>query len=117
MSEPSIEELIEASSLGTPEAKALRASVSDEDARRVVERAFPHEHEWTQRQMTNGDPWWSCPCGAAESTAPTAAEHLRADIAKEESREDRDAWSQGFAYGMKHALRVFEVNAPARNDR
>ena len=34
-----IRELIERSSLGTPDAKALRASVSDETARRIVERA------------------------------------------------------------------------------
>lgn len=36
---PPIADLIEASSLGTPEAQALRESVSLEDARRVVERA------------------------------------------------------------------------------
>lgn len=36
---PSITDLIEASSFGTPEAKVLRESVSDEDARRVVARA------------------------------------------------------------------------------
>lgn len=33
-----IEELIEASSLGTPEAKALRASVSDEQVAKVMRR-------------------------------------------------------------------------------
>lgn len=36
-SKPSIEDLIEASSLGTPEAKALRESVSPEAARAIVE--------------------------------------------------------------------------------
>lgn len=36
---PTIEELIERSSLGTPEAVAMRATVSDEEARRCVERA------------------------------------------------------------------------------
>lgn len=40
-----IKELVEASSLGTPEAKALRASVSDEQARRIVERARELEQE------------------------------------------------------------------------
>ncbi len=34
-----VDDLIEASSLGTPEAKAARASVSDDEARRVVARA------------------------------------------------------------------------------
>lgn len=34
-----IRDLIEASSLGTPEAKALRESVSDETAQRIVARA------------------------------------------------------------------------------
>lgn len=34
-----IEELIEASSLGTPEAKALRDSVPDEVAKRIVARS------------------------------------------------------------------------------
>lgn len=34
-----IEELLEASSFGTPEAKALRATVSPEQAKAVVERA------------------------------------------------------------------------------
>lgn len=34
-----IEDLIERSSLGTPEAKALRATVSDEHAARIVARA------------------------------------------------------------------------------
>ncbi len=37
MSDRSIEDLIEASSLGTPEAKALRELTSPEVARRVVE--------------------------------------------------------------------------------
>jgi hypothetical protein len=36
---PGIEQLIEASSLGTPEAKAARESVSEEDAQRIVDRA------------------------------------------------------------------------------
>ena len=36
---PTIDELIEASSLGTPEAKAHRESVPDEVARRIVERS------------------------------------------------------------------------------
>ena len=44
-----IEDLVERSSLGTPEAKALRATVSDEHAARIVARArelerdFPHD--------------------------------------------------------------------------
>lgn len=33
-----IEDLIEASSLGTPAAKALRESVSEEEAQRIVDR-------------------------------------------------------------------------------
>lgn len=37
-----IAELIERSSLGTPEAKAARESVSDEDAARVLARAGRH---------------------------------------------------------------------------
>lgn len=37
--QPTIQELIDRSSLGTPEAKAARASVSDEQAARVVARA------------------------------------------------------------------------------
>lgn len=37
--QPSIEELIENSSLGTPEAKTLRASVSDEQVAKVKARA------------------------------------------------------------------------------
>jgi hypothetical protein len=36
---PTFQELIEASSLGTPEAKAARARVPLEEARAVVERA------------------------------------------------------------------------------
>ena len=39
MASDRIRELIERSSLGTPEAKALRASVPEEVGRRVVERA------------------------------------------------------------------------------
>ena len=39
MPDPSIEDLIEASSLGTPEAKVLRDSVPAEQVRRVVELA------------------------------------------------------------------------------
>lgn len=35
----SVEDLIERSSLGTPEARALRATVSDEDAARIVARS------------------------------------------------------------------------------
>ncbi|WP_028474070.1 hypothetical protein [Nocardioides alkalitolerans] len=41
----SIEDLIERSSLGTPEAKAARASVSDEHAARVVARAHELDRE------------------------------------------------------------------------
>lgn len=37
--EPDIHELIERSSLGTPEAKAVRATVSDEQVRRIVRRS------------------------------------------------------------------------------
>lgn len=37
--EPDIHELIERSSLGTPEAKALRATVSDEQVRRIIRRS------------------------------------------------------------------------------
>lgn len=37
--QPTIEDLIEASSLGTPDAVAMRAQASDEDARRCVARA------------------------------------------------------------------------------
>ncbi len=39
MADSPIERLIAASSLGTPEAAAARAGVSDETARRIVERA------------------------------------------------------------------------------
>lgn len=39
MPESTFERLIAASSLGTPEALALRAGVSDETARRIVERS------------------------------------------------------------------------------
>lgn len=30
-----------------------------------------HEHEWTERRMTNGQPWWSCSCGEATDTQPS----------------------------------------------
>lgn len=43
--ERSIRELVEASSLGTPESKAARESVSDETAQRVVARAKELERE------------------------------------------------------------------------
>lgn len=46
MAEPrSIEELIEASSLGTPHAKELRASVDDATAQRVMRRVRELEAE------------------------------------------------------------------------
>lgn len=38
MTKKTIEELVEASSLGTPEAKAARASVTDEQVARVMAR-------------------------------------------------------------------------------
>lgn len=53
-----IEELVERSSLGTPEAKALRASVTDEEAARVVQRA--RELADAQAAATSG-----CPGGHA----------------------------------------------------
>lgn len=37
--QPTITDLLEASSLGSPDAKAARAQVSPEDARRLAERS------------------------------------------------------------------------------
>lgn len=36
-------------------------------------------------------------------------EGLQADVERERGREDRDAWSAGYVYGLRHAIRVFEV--------
>ena len=49
--EQRIRDLIERSSLGTPDAKTMIARTSPEQARRVMERA---------RQLGNGGPWASC---------------------------------------------------------
>ncbi len=40
-----IDELIEASSLGAPAAKALRESVSDEDVQRIVDKLNAADNE------------------------------------------------------------------------
>jgi len=83
-----IEDLIERSSLGTPEAKALRATVSDEHAARIVARArelaqdFPHEEsvertcglrgcpQRTHVYVLEGD-WFRCVLPPASTTRDT----------------------------------------------
>lgn len=47
---PSIEDLVEASSLGTPEAKAARESVTDEQVARVVARMKELDAENARRE-------------------------------------------------------------------
>lgn len=47
LSDRQIDELIEKSSLGTPEAKAVRASVSDEDVQQVIDRLKVMEPDCT----------------------------------------------------------------------
>lgn len=52
---PSVEDLIEASSLGTPEAKALRGSVTDEQVDRIMRRVHEidvHEIDVKRRPQT-----------------------------------------------------------------
>lgn len=62
-------------------------------------------------QPTPGRPW-ALQDGADTvnaETGQTVEDGLRADIAREVAREDRDAWSQGYVYGLRHALRCVEV--------
>ena len=56
--EPDIDQLIEASSLGTPTAKAFRDSVSDEDVDRIMNRFNAEEDETLRhppKKPTYGD--------------------------------------------------------------
>jgi hypothetical protein len=48
-----IRRLIDASSLGTPDARALRDSVSDETARQIVARAEQLADEWAAEAAWN----------------------------------------------------------------
>lgn len=56
-----IDTLIEASSLGTPSAKAFRDSVSEEDARRIVDRV---------NQMRDGEMCEDCGCWTGGADCP-----------------------------------------------
>lgn len=50
-----------------------------------------HQHEWTQRQMTNGDPWWVCACGEAEDCDPSG----RGQTCTCEAQNDYATWHNG----------------------
>lgn len=53
---PDVDELIEASSLGTPSAKALRESVSEEEAQRIVDRVNQADAELRAAAVGDGEP-------------------------------------------------------------
>jgi hypothetical protein len=85
MTKRSIEELIERSSLGTPAAKAARASVPEEVAQRVVHRAQEIAEER-----------WPTPCKACQ--APVGHPCV----------PSYPGWPKGALLGFEHRVRLGE---------
>lgn len=79
MTDSPIERLIDASSLGTPEAARLRSTTSDETARRIVERSeqIAAEPEWEAHAQSIPCTPYYCPTSGEVECCP---EHSGFDV-------------------------------------
>jgi len=126
--ERTIEELIEASSFGTPEAVALRATVSDEDARRCVARAgelsaepvAPRHPYWPDLTDDEGDAlsaWFDDTCGdCVEGRCHWGGETSRRSIAAARAGEEFEDATFGRCGCSRHAASVLARPFAAEGD-
>jgi len=113
-----VEDLIERSSLGTPEAKALRATVSDEHAARIVERAQELERDEKDalrearilancvnpKHVESGDHDTKGACIIPDPSVLedlTDVETLALDVAERERAAAEKAWDEGASEGLR----------------
>jgi len=113
--EKSVEELIAASSLGTPHAVVMRASVSNERAADVVRRAFhePAEPELDDREAlyrTARKPW-TCQCPGGRKPCPhdDCARTIAPGDRYVEVTSEAAAYESGFRYCLPCGIATYAI--------